>query len=210
MSPSRITRLVFNFVVLQVVNILAGPIVSRQVGLYQTFTLVASHSTSPIHFQPINANNLTFWIGKPTSSFCFDDVDSTLIQCPQGNITALDYGGYGAALNSQVPAGQAVFVASNGALGFTRPHGLYYPDGAFTGPFNLDITDSFGLFTFTGDGSTGWLACPIREQGPWQVFAAIEGLGDGDVPGGCVEECIGFSALTSVYDSEEPAVFQYE
>ena len=46
-------------------------------------------------------------------------------------------------------------------------------------------------------------------EGPWQVFAAIEALEDGDVPGGCLEECIEFGSLTSVYDVSEPAAFVY-
>ena len=69
---------------------------------------------------------------------------------------------------------------------------------------------SLGQFIFTGNGSTEWLACPIGENGPWQIFAAIEGLEDADVPGGCVEECIFFGALTPVYPASEPAAFQYE
>jgi len=49
-------------------------------------------------------------------------------------------------------------------------------------------------------------------EGPWQVFAAIEGLrdGDGDVPGGCVDECVGFEALTVEYNRTGAAAFQYE
>lgn len=88
-----------------------------------------------------------------------------------------------------VPGGQDIFVARNGALGFSRAHGNYLPDGATGGPFKAtfnSIGRVLGQFTFSGNGSSGWLACPIAEEGPWQVFTAIEGLDDGDVPGGCV------------------------
>ena len=81
------------------------------------------------------------------------------------------------------------------------------------GPFNATfnrIGHVLGQFSFSGNESTGWLACPIAEEGPWQVFAAIEGLNDVDVPGGCVGECIGFEAFTAEYNRTEPAAFQYE
>lgn len=118
--------------------------------------------------------------------------------------------------NSQkvyVPGGQDIFVARNGALGFSRAHGDYYPDGATGGPFKatFDTVGSvLGQFSFSGNGSTGWLACPVAVEGPWQVFAAVEGLKDGDVPGGCVDECIRFDALTAKYNASVPAAFQYE
>jgi len=79
------------------------PLAPRQNGLYQPFTLIAAHSASPIHLQPINANNLTFWIGKPTSSICLTK-NITIVQCPQGNITALSWGGYAAGLVSALPS----------------------------------------------------------------------------------------------------------
>ena len=34
------------------------------------FTLIAAHSGSPIHLQAINANNGSFWIGKPPLTYC--------------------------------------------------------------------------------------------------------------------------------------------
>ena len=67
---------------------------------HQSFTVIASRSTSSIHFQPASASNLTFWIDKPTASFHFDDLNHTLIQCSQGKTTALGWGGYGVGLVS--------------------------------------------------------------------------------------------------------------
>ena len=72
------------------------------------------------------------------------------------------------------------------------------------------IAGVIGQFAFTGNGSTGWLACPIGAEGPWQVFTGIERLEDGDVPGGCVDDCIGFDALTIEYNNTKAAAFQYE
>lgn len=223
MSPLQVARLLLPLF-LSISS--SEPIEPRQEGLYQPFTLIAA---SPIHLQSINANNFTFWIGKPTSSICLTK-NITIVQCPQGNITAFTWGGYAAGLvselhlytvsitlsNSQnvnVPAGQDVFVARNGALGFSRAHGDWYPDGATGGPFKatFDTVGSvLGQLSFSGNGSTGWLACPVAEEGPWQILAAVEGLKDGAVPGGCVYERIGFDALTAEYNSTEPAAFQYE
>ena len=100
MSSPQAMRLVYNFLVLLIISVFAGSIIPGPAPLYQPFFLTASHSTSPIHLQPINANNLTFWINKPTLSYCFDNLNHTLTRCPQGDFTALRWGGYGVGLVS--------------------------------------------------------------------------------------------------------------
>jgi len=55
------------------------------------FTLIAARSGSPIHLQSINANNESFWIGKPTLSYCIPQVAS----CPPGTATAFTVGNDG-------------------------------------------------------------------------------------------------------------------
>lgn len=67
-----------------------------------------------------------------------------------------------------------------------------------------------GIGSRTG-GSDFW-ACPSGEEGrgPYQVFVDIEGLGDEDVPGGCVEECIEFAAVFfPKLGGDGPAAWQY-
>ncbi|MCJ1370193.1 hypothetical protein MMC20_001405 [Loxospora ochrophaea] len=109
----------------------------------------------------------------------------------------------GCALSVEVPGGQQVYVQTNGALGFTEAHSGVVPAGAATGNFTETLpAEGFGDFGFTGFGSPGgWLACPVSsaaaETGPWQVFAAIAGLSDADVPSGNVSQCIDFDALSS-------------
>ena len=55
------------------------------------FQLIASHPGSPIDQQYIHANNLTFWIGKPTLTSCALADKS---QCPPGTSTVLHLGGF--------------------------------------------------------------------------------------------------------------------
>lgn len=111
-------------------------------------------------------------------------------------------------------------MAPTGALSFTTAHSAYKPPGsavetfmATAGtPYNATtgVGGTLGHFTFEGLGATGFLACPVNRNGtgPYQVFADVEGLSDKDVPGGCVDKCLGFSALTAPYTPEKP-VWQY-
>lgn len=50
--------------------------------------LVATHSTSPIHLQSVNANGQNFWIGKDTASYCPDPKNPPKI-CPTGKDTII-------------------------------------------------------------------------------------------------------------------------
>ena len=51
---------------------------------YSSLGLLATRPGSPIHLQPINANGLSFWIGKPTTSYCPLTPQSS---CPKGEKT---------------------------------------------------------------------------------------------------------------------------
>ncbi len=94
MSPLQVARLLLP---LFISIAFSEPIEPRHEGLYQPFTLITAHSASPVHLLSINANNLNFWIGKPTSYICLAQ-DITIVQCPQGNITAFTWAGYAAGL----------------------------------------------------------------------------------------------------------------
>lgn len=119
-----------------------------------------------------------------------------------------------------VPGGQRIYVAPTGALSFTTAHSAYIPPGSAVETFEAtpglpyNVTTGFGgaigRFIFKGLGGTWFLACPVNRNGtgPYQVFADLDGLSDEDVPGGCVDKCWGFNALTAPY-KPETAVWQY-
>ncbi|KAL8708508.1 MAG: hypothetical protein Q9225_007590, partial [Loekoesia sp. 1 TL-2023] len=165
---------------------LSSPIAPRQASSYPplTFGVIAARSASPVHLQPVNANGLAFWIGKDTATYC---PLSNQAQCPPGTETVFAVGGGGASLDTAVPGGQEIYVAPNGALSYTQAHSASSPPGSAFQTFNATTggdNGSLGEFTFTGLGATGFLACPVTADGPYQVFADVEGLSDRDVPGG--------------------------
>lgn len=102
-------------------------------------------------------------------------------------------------------------MAPHGALSYTQAHSASSPPGSAFQTFNSTTggdDGSLGEFTFTGLGATGFLACPVTANGPYQVFADVEGLSDKDVPGGSKDECLGFRALTTPYNGGA-AAWQY-
>ena len=109
---------------------------------------------------------------------------------------------------SEVPGGQDVYVNSTGALSFTFAHEEgNFPPGSATKGFSTKN----GVFTFTGLGSTGWIACPIFKDGtgPYQVFAKVKGISNADVPNGKLASCIGFKAKATASD-DDALVWQYD
>ncbi|KAL2054645.1 hypothetical protein ABVK25_004948 [Lepraria finkii] len=181
---------------------------SRQVSA--PFTIIAARSGSPIHLQSINANNGSFWIGKPTLSYCIPEVPPG--DCPPGTTTALLAGDGGASMDADVPGGQDVYIsATNAALSFTEPHTEGGENGTTTNFSYTNSTDGGpGEFSFTGLNATGFVACPsLNGTAPWQIFAALPNLGNKDVPGGNVSACLGFDALGDTYENGT-AAYQYE
>lgn len=171
------------------------------------FGVIAARSASPIHFQAVNASGQAFWIGKNSATYC---PDIPQFECPPDPGTVFAAGGEGASLDTVVPGGQQVYVAPTGALSYTRPHSGYIPPGSAVGTFNATLTQSggpIGFFTFEGLGATGWLACPVTKNGPYQVFADIKGLKDKDVPGHHKDKCLGFSMITSPFTGQ--AAWEY-
>ena len=109
-----------------------------------------------------------------------------------------------------MPGGQRVYVTGTGRLGFTQAHSSIIPSGAYLFPFTLEPGASFGIYGFSGLGATGFLACPVKNgTAPWQIFANVKGLKDGDVPGKCLRDCLGFDALAPKYTGSGPAAWQY-
>lgn len=186
------------------------PLESRQSTL-NPFSLVAGRSGSPIHLSAINANGERFWIGKKTASYCPAEV---VPHCPAGTYTEFLAGNGGASMNTEVPGGQTVYVLPTGALAFTLAHAEGQPEennGTTTGFSYTPGTDGLvGVFSFTGLGSTGFLACPAKNGStPWQIFADIEGIKNRDVPGGNVSACLGFDALAGA-NTGGVAAWEYE
>jgi len=176
----------------------------RQNSVPVALTLIAAHSTSPIHLRPIAASDQKFYIGKNTTTYCpLEEVGA----CPIGNVTSVVVGGgEGASMNVEVPGGQIVYVLPTGALAFTPAHAegeASVNNGTTDGFSYVDGVKGFpGQFHFQG---WSWFACPVvgakGGAGPWQVFA--------DVPGSDVRECIGFDALGEVW-TKGVAAWEYE
>lgn len=108
-----------------------------------------------------------------------------------------------------VPGGQRIYVDRSGALSFTVPHSGYVPAGSSEGPFKYTPGTSQGTWSYSGQGASGFMACPAKQPKPtataspvrretpssaprWQVFAALQ---NATVPSGKVNDCIGFDAL---------------
>ncbi|KAL9612791.1 MAG: hypothetical protein Q9167_002626 [Letrouitia subvulpina] len=113
-----------------------------------SFGLIALRSASPIHYGSIDASGYAFYIGKETVSYCPDQVGK---DCPPGKQTIISYFNGTASMDVLVPGGQRVFVAPNGALGYTVPHSGAIPEGAVTKGFVYDApksnhTDAFDLY----------------------------------------------------------------
>lgn len=82
------------------------------------------------------------------------------------------------------------------------------PPGSSQGPFKYTPGQSLGTWTYSGQGASGFMACPVPQANAtavsrrastapapaprWQVFAALQ---NATVPTGRVGDCLGFDAL---------------
>jgi len=115
---------------------------------------------------------------------------------------------------------QLNYVASTGALSFLTPSCQQtLPHGFIHGHFTASIFPSneqhgwIGRLRFAPDRpgvlelrgiDFDWLACPSGGDGQWQVFAALKGLKDTDVPGGHVKDCLGIYLIASHPEDRDP------
>ena len=174
------------------------------------FGVTAAHSGSDIHFLPLTASGGHFWLGGKSQTYCPSSVGAS---CYKQNDTII-YGGN--ALDVIVPGGQQIYVDATGALSFTVPHSAYMPPGSSIGPFKYSPGQPLGTWTYSGQGASGFMACPVPQapssssaspsatatpmsaarrssQAPqWQVYAALQ---NATVPSGKVSDCLGFDAL---------------
>ncbi|KAJ5475757.1 hypothetical protein N7475_001486 [Penicillium sp. IBT 31633x] len=175
------------------------------------FGVISARSASPIHLQPLNAAGSYFWLGGNAQTY------SPVPGIPETNQTVITGGHF---LDVQVPGGQAIYVDPKGALRFTSPHSAYEPAGSSDGPFAYTPGTSFGHWTYSGQGASGFMACPTtngtagyrrsrRGAAPapkWQVYAALK---NATVPSGNVDDCLGFDALAVSVNSTAPAAWEY-
>ena len=181
-----------------------------------SFTLITIDSASPIQYATINANGLNFWIGKPPSSYCPADASITcprisstpyepktmLTETPAGNVTALSVytsAGGGASTDTEVPGGQYVYAAADGALSYTVPHSGVIPADATSGPFVYNAASGDAqVGSFQLDGKD-FFACPTSDSDVYQIYA--------DVPGFTGVGCLFIAIATEPY--EGVAAWQY-
>ncbi|MCJ1248661.1 hypothetical protein MMC30_005879 [Trapelia coarctata] len=165
------------------------------------FTVISARSGSPVHLIPMEAYNRNITLGLGPSSYC----PNPNLHCPPGTTTTFIVND-----DVDVPGGQLLYVTARGALSYTAPHSGAIPPGAVSTGFVYEPGPSYGHFSFSGLGATGFLACPVAgagTYGPFQVFAGIPDLGDADVPNHNVSQCLGFSALAS--PAAGPGAWEY-
>ncbi|KAJ5757309.1 uncharacterized protein N7511_006003 [Penicillium nucicola] len=176
-----------------------------------SFGVISARSASPIHLLPLNAVGSYFYLGGNAQSYCPEGIPG----CEQTNQTVITGGHF---LDVMVPGGQAIFVDPKGALRFTSPHSAYEPAGSSDGPFNYTPGNTFGHWSYEGQGASGFMACPTNgtttyrrsrraaAAPQWQVYAALQ---NATVPSGSVSDCIGFDALAVADNSTAPATWEY-
>ncbi|KAJ5123099.1 hypothetical protein N7448_009196 [Penicillium atrosanguineum] len=161
------------------------------------FGVTAAHSGSDIHFLPLTASGGHFWLGGKSQTYCPSSVGAS---CGKQD-DAIIYGGN--ALDVIVPGGQQIYVDGSGALSFTVPHSGYIPAGSSTGPFKYTPGSSFGTWTYSGQGASGFMACPVP-QAPSSSSATPSATATPSdrwpslcsaLPVAGVSDCLGFDAL---------------
>ncbi|WEW61453.1 hypothetical protein PRK78_006943 [Emydomyces testavorans] len=162
--------------------------------------VISSRSASPIHLLPMNAAGRAFWLGAPTQTYCPTVVGNA---CPPGKDTVI--AGL-SSLDVLVPGGQQMYVEPSGAVGFTQAHSASIPPGSYIGGFKYRPGPGHGVYSFTGWGATGFMACPSPKAKYYQVFANIK---NATVPSGNIKDCLGFVALAFNYTGPSPAAWQY-
>jgi hypothetical protein len=135
-----------------------------------SFGGLAIHSGSPIHLSAINANHNSFYLNKPTTSFC---PNTTVSSCPSGKYTYFTTTSNSTlSLAVQVPGGQRVYVAQDGSLGYTIPHGSVGGNQivSYTG---FEFKDSGIHLQYLGED---FIAVPVG-GGAYKIYAAaVEGI----------------------------------
>lgn len=167
------------------------------------FTGLAIHSGSDIQYQSLNANGLSFWLGKNTTTYCPEQAG---VSCPFDNsnpqtIFSRAPGSNSLALSTSVPGGQIVYIDGTGALKFTQAHSGNTGEGATLQGFSVD--PATGHVQFEGQD---WYACPVGEEhapGVYGIYAVSKITGTNAGAG-----CTGFAFRPQVAGDVE-GVWQY-
>lgn len=169
------------------------------------FTGLAIHSGSDIQYQSLNANDLSFWLGKNTTTYCPEQAG---LSCPSNNknspptVFSRAAGSNTLALSTAVPGGQLVYVDGTGALKLTQAHSGNTGEGATVTGFSVDAET--GHVQFEGQD---WFACPVGEgdePGVYGVYAVSKITGTNAGAG-----CTGFAFRPEEVSRNGEGVSQY-
>ncbi|EAW08764.1 putative IgE-binding protein [Aspergillus clavatus NRRL 1] len=178
----------------------AASIPARSTNANSKFSIMSARSGSPVHLLPMNAVHGSFWLGESPSTYCPENIEE-LGACPPGTSTRF---ASETALDVVVPGGQRIYIDPRGALRFTQAHSAYIPPGSSMGPFTYTPGPHFGQFSYTGQGASGFLACP-RSNGTathWQVYGSAANVT-------ASQGCLGFDALAVPTNSTGAAAWEY-
>ncbi|KAH8672018.1 hypothetical protein BGZ60DRAFT_527455 [Tricladium varicosporioides] len=184
------------------VSVQAVPLEPRQFDNYYIKPTVKLNG-SPLNGAAINANNGSFYIGKPTTTFCPGEI----YPCQTfSNVTAINIfqTSSAASMDAYVPGGQIVYVTVTGALGYTAAHAQNVPKDAkqkgFIRTEVLGPKESYAMVIFLGQT---WWACPVEgEYGVYKIYAAAI---EAKRPGTCAK----FDMQAVEVGNQEPQAYQY-
>ncbi|GAM82499.1 hypothetical protein ANO11243_004800 [Dothideomycetidae sp. 11243] len=149
--------------------------------------------------------------GSPSTS-----CPSNVSPCPPGNVTAIISSRDQAALDTEVPGGQYIFVDKDGFLAYTSPHAGVIPKNATASGFQVTgptaAGDGRGRFMFKGKTAKGpaegFVACPSADLGPpYTIMVKYKGFFKKYDPH---HECTEIEISLSRYKSKMPAAWQYD
>lgn len=159
---------------------LSSPLHQRQTTTPTEVTLVALSDNSALQDQTINASSGGFYIGLPTAAYCPKPAPDCAAFSNTTIVTAANTTTIGtASLVVEVPGGQDVYVAEDGALSYTTAHEAgVFPPGSYPMGFAIVPSGDGGYeFIFEGFYSEGWIACPGAVEGSWQILAKVRSMG---------------------------------
>lgn len=175
-----------------------------------TYTVMALRSASPVHFLQLNAIAGRLYLGGNTTSYCPENVQWGNF-CPPGNVTVFKDS---CSLDSQnpqyfdVPA-QTLWNTDDGVIGydFSQPR----PENTYNCPWYLGTSanDAFAATIEATYGASGFLACPTREQGIWQVLRDVTDASKLAAPLGDVSQCLGISLVAISYNTTDYGAWVY-
>ncbi|TKX23242.1 hypothetical protein C1H76_4309 [Elsinoe australis] len=129
-------------------------------GFSTPFGGISIRSGSPIQYATVNASGLALWLNKPTSAYC-PSVEG--IPCPENPATLFVGGNDTLFMDTSVPGGQQVYIASDGRAKYTQAHSANTGTGSSVTGFSF----AQGALLFKGND---WIACP--QDGAYAVYAA--------------------------------------